>query len=270
MKVRRPSLDFAQTPARWAVIPEFAQIMNASSLWIPHLERFLNQVVARAVGEMKGDDPETLKIKADAKMFIRQEANHYSLHGAFNAILPNCGYDVSEFERHFEAEFQKLLSTKSLAFLCAYCEGFETLGPPSALIWLDEIEDLLQGARPEVVRLWKWHLLEEYEHRTVCYDVFAKIHGGYFMRVYGFLYQLRQLGQFSTSVRRYLMAQDRARMSEAERRESRRREKAVARRIFWLTMPRVLKALSPFYTPRNAKEPRMYRSYMAALEAELS
>jgi hypothetical protein len=90
------------------------------------------------------------------------------------------------------------------------------------------------------------------------------------MTVYGFLYQLRQLGQFSTSVRRYLMAQDRARMSEAERRESRRREKAVARRIFWLTMPRVLKALSPFYTPRNAKEPRMYRSYMAALEAELS
>ena len=88
--------------------------MNASSLWIPHLERFLNQVMARAVGEMKDD----------AKMFIRQEANHYSLHGAFNTILPTCGYDVSEFERRFETEFQKLLSTKSLAFLCAYCDGF--------------------------------------------------------------------------------------------------------------------------------------------------
>jgi len=33
---------------------------------------------------------------------------------------------------------------------------------------------------------------------------------------------------------------------------------------------RVLKALSPYYTPRNAKEPRMYRSYMAALEVEVA
>lgn len=270
MKVRRPAFDFSQTPAKWSVIPEFAQMMNATSLWIPYLERFLNQVMARAVGEMKDDDPETRRIKADTKLFIRQEANHYSLHGAFNAILPNSGYDVSEFERQFEAEFQRLLSTKSLAFLCAYCEGFETLGPPSALIWLDEIEDLLQGARPEVVGLWKWHLLEEYEHRTVCYDVFNKVHGGYFMRICGFFYQMRQLTQFSASVRRYLLAKDREQMSEAELRASLKREKAVARRIFWLTMPRVMKALSPFYTPRNAKEPRKYRSYMAAVEAELA
>src|SRR4051794_14473849 len=97
MKVRRPAFDFSQTPAKWSVIPEFAQMMNATSLWIPYLERFLNQVMARAVGEMKDDDPETRRIKADTKLFIRQEANHYSLHGAFNAILPNSGYDVSEF-----------------------------------------------------------------------------------------------------------------------------------------------------------------------------
>ena len=266
MKVRRPSLDFAQTPARWAVIPEFAQIMNASSLWIPHLERFLNQVMARAVGEMKGDDPETLRIKADAKMFIRQEANHYSLHGAFNSIFPNCGYDVSEFERYFEAEFKKLISTKSLAFLCAYCEGFETLGPPSALIWLDEIEDLLQGARPEVVRLWKWHLLEEYEHRTVCHDVFRAIHGGYFLRIYGFLYQLVHLTGFSRRVRKYLLARDREQMSAVERKASSRRERTVGRRIARLSVPRLLAAFSPFYTPRRAKEPRMFRAYRAELE----
>jgi predicted metal-dependent hydrolase len=267
MKVRRPSFEFSETPAHWAANPEFAQMFNATSLWIPHLERFLNRVMAKAASEMKGDDPETQRIKSDVRTFIRQEANHYSLHAAFNTILANNGYDVAEFERYFEAEFEKLFKTRSLGFLCAYCEGFETMGPPSALIWLDEMEDMLEGARPEVVRLWKWHLMEEYEHRTVCHDVFHAVHGGYFMRIYGFFVQLRQLTHFSTIVREYLLERDRARMTKDELRASRKRARAANRRLYGLMIPRLLKVLSPFYTPRNAKEPQMFRSYMAEIEA---
>ena len=270
MKVRRPSFDFSATPARWAANPEFAQIQNASSLWIPYLERFLNRVMARAIAELPGDDRAVQMIRKSVRTFIRQEANHYSLHAAFNTVLSRNGYDVAAFERHFEAEFERLFATRSLGFLCAYCEGFETMGPPFALIWLDEeIRDLLEGARPEVLRLWKWHLLEEYEHRTVCHDVFQVVHGGYFMRIYGFVYQLRQLTRFSRMVREYLLARDRERMTDAEIEASRRRERAVSRRLSRLCLPRLLKALSPFYTPRNAKEPRQYQSYRVEIEAEL-
>jgi len=269
MKVRRPSFDFSDTPARWSAIPEFAQIMNASSLWIPHLERFLNRVMTRALSELRADDLQTPQIKSDVRLFIRQEANHYALHGAFNAILARHGYEVAELERQFAAEFEKLFETRSLAFLCAYCEGFETLGPPSALVWLDEIEDLLVGARPEVVRLWKWHLMEEYEHRTVCHDVFHAISGSYFLRIYAFFYQLRQLTGFSKKVREHLLAHDREHMTQHELRASRKRQRAVSRKIFRLTMPRLLKALSPLYTPRKAKEPRMLGSYMAEVEERL-
>ena len=271
MKVRRPICDFTQTPAHWAPVPEFAQNFNASSLWIPHLERFLNRVMAKAAAALnKNDDPEMKRIVSDVRMFIKQEANHYALHGSFNAVLTKDGYDVVELERHFAAEFEKLLATRSLGFLCAYCEGFETMGPPSALIWLDdEIGDYLEGARPEVTRLWKWHLLEEYEHRTVCHDVLHAIHGGYFMRVYGFFYQLRQLTGFTNRVQSHLLARDREHMTAAELKASKKRERAVKRRIAWLMLPRLLKTLSPFYTPRKAKEPRMIRVFTAELEADL-
>jgi len=270
MRVRRPKFDFSATPARWAKNAEFAHQMNGSSAWIPYLERFLNRVMAQAASRMEGKDEATESLRRDVRTFIRQEANHYTLHGSFNEILKRHGYDISPMEAYFEAEFERLFTTKSFPFLLAYCEGFETLGPPSAIVWLDEIEDLLDGADKEVVALWKWHLLEEYEHRTVCHDVFHKFHGGYFLRLYGFFYQLRHLGRMSKMVTDALLAKDRESMPPAEIEASIARAKAVKKQIKKLAMPRVLKALSPFYSPRQAQEPRMFRSYMAQVEAGLA
>jgi len=98
--------------------------------------------------------------------------------------------------------------------------------------------------------------------------VFHALHGGYFLRLYDLSYQLRLHGRFSAMVRRYLLAHDRAHMTRAEIQESLRRQKAAAPKIIVLTLPRVLQALSPFYSPRKAKEPRMHRAYVAAVEAE--
>jgi len=266
MHVRRPDIDFSDVPAHWASTPEFSQHWNASSFWIPDLERFLNRVMAKALASMKADDdPETRRVKSDVRMFIRQEANHYALHDAFNAIVKR-DYELSAIEQHVQAEFERLFETKSLAFLTAYCEGFETFGPPGAIMWLDLLDDMLVGASPEVIRLWKWHLMEEYEHRTVCYDVFKKVHGGYFMRIYGLFYQLVHLQGFSAKVRAILLEQDRRGMSTAELKESKRRVRALGFRFAWMMLPRAMKALSPFYTPRNTREPRGYQAYRRAME----
>ena len=105
--------------------------------------------------------------------------------------------------------------------------------------------------------------------KVVCHDVFHAISGSYFLRIYGFFYQLTHLTGFSKRVREHLLARDREHMTQDELRASRKRERAVSRKIFCLTMPRLLKALSPFYTPRKAKEPRMLRSYMAEVEGRL-
>jgi predicted metal-dependent hydrolase len=270
MKVRTPHFDFSATPAQWTKPAELSYMMNASSTWIPHLERFLNRVMAKALAELKNGDAETEQLRKDVRTFIRQEANHYTIHAAYNEVLKRHGYDLARFEDVFIQQFEELLETRSLAFLCAYCEGFETIGPPSALVWLDRIDDMLEGADKEAVRLWKWHLMEEYEHRTVCFDVFNAIHGGYFLRIKGFFFQLKQLQGFSKMVRDHMLEVDRARMTPEEVAESKRRMKKVSRRIAWLTLPRLFKALSPFYTPRRAKEPVMFKSYRDQVEAALA
>lgn len=269
MKVRRPALDFSDTPAHWAKISEYAQSCNATSLWIPYLERFLNRVLARALSHLKDEGKLTDTLRTDVRTFIRQESNHYALHEEFNSILPRNGYNVAHLEALFEAEFDKLLKTKSIHFLTAFCEGFETLGPPSALAWLDENEEMLVGAQPEVVTLWKWHLMEEYEHRMVCHDIFHAVHGGYFMRIYGFVYQLRMLNGFSRMARQHLLAIDRASMTPEHVQQSVLREKEVIKRQMKRLLPRLFKVFSPFYTPGHAPEPKMYKPYMAKIEAAL-
>jgi len=271
VKPRRPDLDFSNLSPHWAAIPEFAQGFNASSSFIPQLEPFLNRVMVMARAKIKGDDAASEQLRKDITIFIQQEANHYTLHGAFNSALAKAGYDrLPEFEKGLGAEFADWLKTKSLKFLTAYCEGFETLGPPYARVWLDEIEDLLVGADKNVVGLWKWHLLEEYEHRTVCHDVYHRLYGGYFYRIYGLIFQMRHLGGYSKMVKKYLLARDRANMTPDEVAASIKREKQVGRRLARLALPRLLRAFSPFYTPRSCPEPKMFRDYMAKVEAGLA
>jgi predicted metal-dependent hydrolase len=270
MRVRKPSVEFSQTPARWAPNGEFAQQMNASSLWIPHLERFLNRVMAQAAAKLDGNNPQGAKLKADVRTFIRQEGHHTALHAAFNQILPREGYDIAAFESHFEAEFERLLKTKSFKFLCAYCEGFETLGPALATVWLDEIDDLVSDADPNVVMLWKWHLMEEYEHRMVCHDVARTFGVGYFQRVYGFLYQARQLQGFTKQVLEYLLGQDARGMTKAQEQAMRQRDKQVRRRMLRQILPHLIKAMMPFHNPERVRAAKNYEAFMAEIEASLA
>lgn len=259
MKVRRPDFDFSNSPAHWAANPEFAQSINASSVWLPYLERFLNRVMAKVSGQLDPADPRTSALKDDIKTFIRQESMHYANHGAFNQVLVREGYEIEEFQSFFEAEYERLFSSKSLAFLCAYCAGFETLGPPGARMWLGGIEKQLQGADPAVVQLWKWHLMEEFEHRNVCHDVFQAFSGNYFMRIYGLVYQVWHVGGFTQRVLKYLHEKDRAKMTPDEIKASKRRAKSAGRAMMTALGLAILRSMLPFYSPRNAKVPLQYQ-----------
>ncbi|MFB0874092.1 MULTISPECIES: metal-dependent hydrolase [unclassified Sphingobium] len=265
MKARLPAFDFTNTPVHWSANPEFAQRMNASSIIIPHLERFLNRVMAKALTTLK--DERHAKLRAEVRTFIRQESNHYATHQRQAEMLKRDGYDIAELDAWVEAEYARLFETKSLAFLCAYCDGFETLGPITAKIWLDnEISELIGSADPEIVSMWMWHLTEEFEHRSVCFDVFHAVHGGYFLRIRAFIAQLMHFKKMITRVTNHLLEWDRKSMSEAERIESVAREKAAEALVAKAMKPKLLKVLSPTYNPRYLPEPENYQKYLAKFE----
>lgn len=266
--IRNPMFDFSKTRPSWARSIEFAHMFNGMSMLFPPLERYLNRVMIMARAKITGTDPESVRIREDIDLFVRQEGVHYTIHSQFNKMLEDGGFPkLPDFETQMEQEYRDFLKTKSLRFLTGYCEGFEILGPIYAKIWLDEIDDLFEGADPEAVAMWKWHISEEFEHRTVCFDVYNKLFGGYFYRLYAMHCSHKHQGTFIAKVMGYMLKQEWSKMTEAEVAASKKRLKAISRRIKWLALPRVLRVYLPWYTPRKAAMPGNLKATIDAIES---
>ena len=272
LTVRKPKIDFVHAAAHWAPNREFAQSQNAASLMPVHVEPYLIKVMIRAK-ELLG--PEHSALKVDIDDFIRQETQHYKVHQQFNKSLYAAGYDrLLEFERELSNDYKRFLSERSLRFNCAYSEGFETLGPPNARAYFERYGDLLEGADQRAVDLWKWHMLEEFEHRDVVFRVYRALFGqrrliSYFYRVYGLISAMRHLGAWGNRVTAYLIERDRQGLGSEELRLSKARERHYKRAILRRYLPQLLRAFNPAYDPTTAwPEPRGMREFVAKLESQ--
>jgi len=232
MIARNPRITFENALPHWAADHTFAQITNAGSTSLPYVETYLNRVMARATQRIA--DP---GLKADIALFCAQEGNHY----------------------------EGMLARLPLTANAAYCEGFESLGIIHAEFFFEQVDDLLAGADARLVRLWKWHLAEEFEHRSVCYDVYRALGGGYFGRIRGFLWALRHLGRYGKGVADHLLSVDRQAMDAARRAASLALEKRYRARFLRFAWPRLLHVLSPRYDPRTRRAPRGALEFLAQI-----
>ena len=248
---RAPRLDFANCSLFWSNNREFALIWNAMSTSAPVVEPHLNQVMMRAAKTLGSEDLPLQNIILD---FVRQESNHYRAHSMFNRRLYAAGYDMTRpLEERLKNELSVFLKKRSLAFNVAYCAGFENFTLFTAKFAFERADDLFVGADSAAADLWLWHLAEEYEHRSVCHDVFAAVSGNYFIRIYGLIYAFVHLNSYLDRAAAGLMAKYRDGMSEQERLASIKREKAYKWRYALYAFPRMLAILLPLYNPGRAR-----------------
>lgn len=251
LTVRWPAFDFEKADVIWPDNPEVSLEYNAMSTSAPVVEPWLNRVMMRCRKLVSDDRPD---LKADIDDFVRQESNHYRMHQRFNIFLADAGYEIpKEIDEKLEDELRELLRTKSPAFLAAYCAGFETFTLFLSQFLFEDATDLFKQGDNGIGDLWLWHFAEEYEHRSVCHDVFANISGNYFIRVYGLLYSFvhlmggvgKRIEHFHEIYRRDL--------SPEEREKSIKRYKAYQKRHMRFFLPRMAKLLVPFYNPGKAR-----------------
>jgi predicted metal-dependent hydrolase len=269
MKARFPKFDFSGIRAHWTSNPEFAQYMNAASLIPAYIEPYLLKVMRQARERI---DPAKTQLINDVDIFIKQEMQHCRQHLNFNKRLHQLGYDwLKPIEADYDATYTYFLAKKSLRFNLAYSEGFESLSATACLAFFENYNEILEGADDEPTAMWRWHLAEEFEHRTVCSDVYHELSGlnlvfTYFYRVYGYLYAIIHLGRFQTMVAKKLVAHDRAKMTPEELKASITREKYAKKLIGRGFLRTFLQIASPFYNPANRREPAGYRAYLESFE----
>lgn len=273
MQVRFPKWDFSGLRAHWAPNREFAQIYNSASTVPAYIEPYLLKVMRLAKEKI---DPANLELHQKLDIFIKQEMQHCKLHLSFNKAIRADGYEgMLEFEKQYEADYERFLKTKSLRFNLAYSEGFEAMSAIAVTNFFEEFDPFLEGADPRAVAIWKWHLAEEYEHREVAHEVYHVLFGknrlfAWAYRIYGFMVAIKHIRGHTTRVTDYLLEVDRAKMNDEERAASIERQKAVNA----ATSKRAkehLKAIFSFnYDPANRPAPRGVQKLLDDMSVDLA
>ena len=153
-----------QEGARWWVggDPVATAFYNALSATFPKGEAFFVESV-RAFRE--GADP---KLAEEIKAFTTQEVMHSREHVQFNKKAIDAGYDLAKLERRVDERLALIRSKHPIACLAAtMClEHF------TAILAHELLKDPrhLAKADPEAAAMWRWHAIEEIEHKGVAYD----------------------------------------------------------------------------------------------------
>jgi predicted metal-dependent hydrolase len=102
------------------------------------------------------------------RSFIVQEVNHSREHLALNRIAEVGGYDLSGIDRHVSELLGQLEGRPAILNL-ASTMALEHFTAMMAHEFLTHPEHLA-GGDAEVMALWRWHAIEEIEHKAVAYD----------------------------------------------------------------------------------------------------
>jgi len=153
----------AATPRLWhGGRVEATAIYNALSATFPIGEAYFVESVRKF---REGAPP---KLAEEIKGFTTQEAIHSREHDAFNKRAADAGYDLSKLEAQVEKRlavarergpYANLAATMALEHFTAIL-AHQLLANPQHL----------KGAEPETADLWRWHAIEEIEHKGVAYD----------------------------------------------------------------------------------------------------
>jgi predicted metal-dependent hydrolase len=137
---------------------------NALSTTFPRGEAFF----VESVKACRGKAPP--KLAGEIRAFIAQEVNHSREHVAFNRAAVEAGYDLSGIERlvgdwidqtHGRPAVVNLAATMALEHFTAMM-AHEFLSHP----------EYFAGADPDSAAMWRWHAVEEIEHKAVAYDTY--------------------------------------------------------------------------------------------------
>ena len=100
--------------------------------------------------------------------FIRQEVNHTREHLAFNRAAADAGYDLTAIDARVERLIGDVYARPKFAWL-AVTIALEHFTAMFAHEFLKHPEHFV-GAETEQAALWRWHAVEEIEHKGVAYD----------------------------------------------------------------------------------------------------
>jgi hypothetical protein len=142
--------------------PVATALYNALSATFPKGEAFFVESVRQF---RDGADP---KLAAEIRAFTTQEVMHSREHVQFNRRAHDAGYDLAALEDRVDWRLDLVRSKPPIASLAATM----ALEHFTAILAHELLRDPrhLAKADAETAAMWRWHAIEEIEHKGVAYD----------------------------------------------------------------------------------------------------
>ena len=166
-------VDFDEVPRHWhGGDCHRTRLFDALSLFFPDGERFFIE----SVRHYREQVPPQSELAKEVRGFIGQEAIHSREHHRYNEWLDTQGVPATSLEAFVLArlDFIRRITTPEHRLAITLCLEHFTALLADQLLRHDEG---LAEAHPQMRRLWRWHAMEETEHKAVAFDVYQAVLG---------------------------------------------------------------------------------------------
>jgi predicted metal-dependent hydrolase len=268
-KIDSDPLEYLQTHPLWNTKGAVAMhFINAFQSLFPEGERLFIDAVRDCTQKNPSvvtDDP---MFQNDLNHFIEQEGRHSVVHDSWTKALAAVGYrqmgaytiQLHRFRTWARTHLDKM-TRLSITI------GAEQYTASMTKLFACDQTDLVFASAPLFQRIFLYHTMEELEHKSVCYDLYRKYHGGYLRRMLGMGFISYYIWMNVLRRHRYLLRHD----GKWDRRH---------RHEFWMfyfgsngilraLMPRLLEYARPSFHPWNSDERPLFEGTFGALRKEL-
>ncbi|WP_410209779.1 metal-dependent hydrolase [Aquirhabdus sp.] len=184
LKARKVQFNFEQSPAHWIYDDVYSSHMiNGINMLLPLGELWFCRVYNKALPLVTD-----VKLREEVQGFIRQEAVHSRAHSGALDFLRDHGYQLEDYLERVNVLFGQVLGEQpfGLKFLQNECtEKFWLMARVGVIAAIEHFTGILgqwsldskgwDDADPVIADLFRWHLAEEVEHRTVAFDLFEHL-----------------------------------------------------------------------------------------------
>jgi len=215
--------DLESVPQYWfAGNPIITHMENAFSILIPPGERFFIRSVRNY--EDRVTDPESRDL---IRAFVQQEGLHTRAHNEFNGSLAKFGVNVAREIAYADRVLdfmQRILPRKMQLGATAFLEHLTATG--AHILFMEPV--VVESMHPEMVRFWRWHAVEELEHKAVAFDLFRAVGGGYFLRIFSAIAAILLLAFPFDRIARRMMREDGNPITPEARQQARELNRKIA------------------------------------------
>ncbi|MBQ0714665.1 MAG: metal-dependent hydrolase [Paraperlucidibaca sp.] len=184
LKARKVQFDLSTTPLHWIPNDPFAtHLINSINLILPAGELWFCRVFNQALPLIKDE-----KLRLEVKGFIAQEGMHARAHKGAWPYLERHNIDITALLARSDRIFGTLLSDAPLGINMLNRKRLQKpwlIARVGLVAAIEHFTGFLgqwcmdntswDKAEPTMADLFRWHLAEEVEHRSVAYDLYEHL-----------------------------------------------------------------------------------------------